>query len=85
MITDGPGPLRKGNGGREREGKRRMGEGREASQEEMGSRQEWVVSSQCTGMMNHACDGSRSKATPLFTGANEAFAVTNLELECCCD
>lgn len=54
---------------------------REASQEEMASRQEWVVSSQCTGMMNHACNGSRSKATTLFTGTNEASAVTNLESE----
>lgn len=43
----------------------------------MASKQEWAVSSQCTGMMNHACDGSHSKATSLFTGANEASAVTN--------
>lgn len=39
---------------------------------------------QCTGMMNHAWDGSRSKATSLFTGANEASAVTHSESECCC-
>lgn len=61
-------------------------EGRkEASQEEKALRQEWAVSSRCSGMMNHACDGSHSKATSLFTGANEASAVTNSEYECCCD
>lgn len=38
---------------------------------------------QCTGMMNHAWDGSRSKATSPFTGANEASAVTHSESECC--
>lgn len=57
--------------------------GREASQEGMASRQEWAVSIQCTGMMNHAWDGSHSKATSLFTGANEASAVTRSESECC--
>lgn len=64
-------------------GRRKEG-GQEASQEEMASKQEWAVSTQCTGMMNHACDGSRSKATSLFTGANEASAVTNSESQCCC-
>lgn len=59
-----------------------MEKGRETSQEEMVSRQKWAVSSQCTGMINHACDGSHSKAALLFTGANEAFAVTNSESEC---
>lgn len=51
----------------------------------MASRQEWAVSSQCTGMMNHACGGSHSKTTSLFTGANEASAVMNSESESCCD
>ena len=37
----------------------------------------------CTGMMNHAWDGSHSKATSLFTGANEASAATHSESECC--
>lgn len=55
--------------------------GRETSQDEMASRQDWVVSSQCTGMMNHACNGSRSKATMLFKEANEASTVTNSESE----
>lgn len=67
----GPGTLRK--------------EGRwwEVSQQEMASRQEQVVPNQCTGMMNHACDGSQSRATSLFTAANEASAVTNTVSECC--
>lgn len=68
-------------GGRKRERER----GREAFQEEMASRQEWAVSSQYTGMMNHTCDGSHSKTTWLFTGANEASAVMNSESESCCD
>lgn len=46
------------------------------SQEEVASRQEWVVSSWCLRMMDHVCGGSHSKATSLFTGANEASAVT---------
>lgn len=49
----------------------------------MASKQDWAVSSRCTGMMNHACDGTQSKATSLFTGANEASAVTDSESECC--
>lgn len=60
------------------------GRRKEASQEEMALRQEWAVSSWCTGMMNHACDGSHSKATSPFTGANEASADTHSESECCC-
>lgn len=67
--------------GRRRE--RGLEKGRETSQEGMVSRQEWAVSSQCTGMINHACAGSRSKAALLFTGANEAFAATHSESECC--
>lgn len=50
----------------------------------MASRQEWAVSIPCAGIMNHAWDGSRSKATALFTGANEASAVTHSESGCCC-
>lgn len=53
--------------------------GRVASQEEKASRQERAALGRGAGGRNQACDGSRSTAPSLRTGANEASAARNSE------